>query len=186
MPSYVNPKSELAFRTAKAGDHPYLLADGNGLALWSHPSGTGTWLFRYRRPCTGNENFVSLGPYPDVTLADARRLATTARNIVREGIDPVAYRRAESIARKRTAEGAFHLVAQRWLEFKRNEWAVHYACQSSVPLPTLKMTDLGRDPALRTVPRPVCPTHQVAAPRDPPSAGTYAGEENEDGFPARQ
>ncbi|MFM0305064.1 integrase arm-type DNA-binding domain-containing protein [Paraburkholderia sediminicola] len=123
MPRRVKPKSELVFRAAKARARSYLLADGNGLALRVQPNGTKTWLFRYRRPSTGKENFHSLGPYPDITLTDARRSATTARNLVREGIDPVAYRQAESIARKRMAEGAFHLVAQRWLDFKRKEWA---------------------------------------------------------------
>ena len=72
-------------------------------------NGTKTWLFRYRRPGTGRENFLSLGPYPDITLGDARRSAATARNLVREGTDPVEHRRAETSARKRTAEGAFHL-----------------------------------------------------------------------------
>ena len=42
---------------------------------------------------------------------------------MREGIDPVEHRRAEATARKRAAEGAFHLVAQSWLDFKRKEWA---------------------------------------------------------------
>ncbi|WP_409076713.1 Arm DNA-binding domain-containing protein [Paraburkholderia sp. BL23I1N1] len=40
--------------------------------------------FHYRRPGTGKEKFLSLGPYPDITLADARRSATAARNLVRE------------------------------------------------------------------------------------------------------
>jgi hypothetical protein len=61
----------------------------------------------YRRPSTGKENFLSLGPYPDITLADARRSATATRNLVREGIDPVEHRRAEATARKRAAEGVF-------------------------------------------------------------------------------
>jgi hypothetical protein len=113
----------LVFRAAKARARPYLLADGSGLALKVQPNGTKTWLFRYRRPSTGKENFLSLGPYPDISLIEARRSATTARNLVREGTDPVEHRRAESATRKRVAEGAFHLVAQRWLDFKRKEWA---------------------------------------------------------------
>lgn len=123
MPRRVEPKSELVFRAAKARARSYLLADGNGLALRVQPNGTKTWLFRYRRPSTGKENFLSLGPYPNITLIDARRSTTTARNLAREGTDPVEHRRAESTARKRVAEGAFHLVAQRWLDFKRKEWA---------------------------------------------------------------
>ncbi|CAB3657455.1 Prophage integrase IntA [Paraburkholderia rhynchosiae] len=54
---------------------------------------------------------------------DARKAATIARNLVREGTDPVEHRRAETAARKRAAESAFPLVAQKWLAFKRKEWA---------------------------------------------------------------
>ncbi|RZF30445.1 DUF4102 domain-containing protein [Paraburkholderia sp. UYCP14C] len=123
MPRRVEPKSEVVFRAAKARERPYLLTDGNGLALRVQPNGTKTWLLRYRRPSTKKENFLSLGRYPDVSLVDARKAASSARNQVREGTDPVEHRRAESTARKRIAEGAFHLVAKRWLEFKRKEWA---------------------------------------------------------------
>jgi integrase len=81
------------------------------------------WLLRYRRPGTGKENFLSLGPYPDISLTDARKAAAVARNLIREGTDPVEHRKAESAARKRAAEGAFYLVAENWLAFKRKEWA---------------------------------------------------------------
>ena len=123
MPRYVEPKSELAFRNAKTGPKPYLLSDGQGLSLRIRPNGVKTWLLRYRRPGTGKENFLSLGPYPDITLTEARRRAATARDLVREGTDPVEQRRADVAARKRAADGAFHLVASAWLEFKRKEWA---------------------------------------------------------------
>ena len=93
-----------------------------GLSLMVRPNGTKTWLLRYRRPGTGKENFLSLGSYPDVSLADARKAAATARNLIREGADPVEHRKAESTARKRAAESAFHLVAEHWLAFKRKEW----------------------------------------------------------------
>jgi hypothetical protein len=43
--------------------------------------------------------------------------------LVREGTDPVEQRRADVAAQKRAADGAFHLVAKAWLEFKRKEWA---------------------------------------------------------------
>ncbi|WP_232441085.1 tyrosine-type recombinase/integrase [Burkholderia ubonensis] len=123
MPRRAEPKSEVAFRNAKARARPYLLADGNGLALRVWPNGSKTWLFRYRRPNTGKENFLSLGPYPDISLIDARKAALTARTLVRTGTDPVEHRREQAAARKRLTEGAFHLVAERWLAFKRKEWA---------------------------------------------------------------
>ncbi|KWF32672.1 integrase [Burkholderia diffusa] len=123
MPKRAEPKSEVVFRVAKPRERPYLLADGNGLVLRVWTDGSKTWLLRYRRPGTGKENFLSLGPYPEVALVDARKSAAIARSLVRDGNDPVEHRRAEAAARKRAAEGAFHLVAKDWLAFKRKEWA---------------------------------------------------------------
>jgi len=48
MPKRVDPKSEVVFRVAKPRERPYLLTDGNGLALRVWPDGSKTWLFRYR------------------------------------------------------------------------------------------------------------------------------------------
>jgi hypothetical protein len=125
MPRHVEPKSELAFRNAKTGPKPYHLSDSQGLSLRIRPNRAKTWLLRYRRPSAGKENFLSLGPYPDISLIEARRRAATARDRdrVREGTDPVEQRPADVAARKRAADGAFHLVAKAWLEFKRKEWA---------------------------------------------------------------
>ncbi len=103
MPRRVEPKSELEFRAAKTRTRSYLLGDGSGLAVRVRPNGTKTWLFRYRRPGNRQGELPQPRPYPDVTLAYARRSATAARNLVREGIDPVEHRRAESTARKRAA-----------------------------------------------------------------------------------
>lgn len=89
MPRYVEAKSESAFRTAKTGPKHYLLSDDQGLSLRIRPNGAKTQLLRYRRLGTGKENFLSLGPYPDVSLIEAWRRTATARDFVREGTDPV-------------------------------------------------------------------------------------------------
>ena len=168
MPRRVEPTSGWVSRTAKARARCYLLVDGNGLALRAQRNGTKTWLFRYRRPGTGRENFLSLGPSPSISLFDARRSATTARSLVREGTDPVEHLRAETIARKRTAEGAFHLVAQRWLDFKRKEWVdeTYRKAQFVVreyPIPALrdKPVSSQRLPRQRSSPYP-----KLSPPRD--------------------
>ncbi|WP_240162889.1 integrase arm-type DNA-binding domain-containing protein [Paraburkholderia sp. Cy-641] len=93
MPKHAEPKSEVVFRVAKPRERPYLLSDGNGLAPRIWPDGSKTWLLRYRRPSTGKENFLSLGPYPEVTLVDARKSAAITRSLVRDGTDPVEHRR---------------------------------------------------------------------------------------------
>jgi hypothetical protein len=107
-----NPINRFAIRARAPGIRKN--EDGSiTLYLQAESPGPDKESFRYRRPGTGKENFLGLGPYPDITLVDARWSATTARNLVRESTDPVEHRRAESTARKRAAEGAFHLVARR-------------------------------------------------------------------------
>jgi hypothetical protein len=48
---------------------------------------TKSWLFRYSR--FGEDTWLGLGPYPDVTLSEARDLATRERKKMRQGIDPL-------------------------------------------------------------------------------------------------
>ncbi|PMS17848.1 integrase [Trinickia dabaoshanensis] len=123
MPKLATRKSDVVFRRAKPREKPYQIADGGGLSLLVQPNGSKLWLFRYRRPATGRDNLISLGPYADLTPNEARERAAMARTKVRDGIDPVAQRRADKAATRRAAKGAFHIVARAWLGFKQKEWA---------------------------------------------------------------
>ena len=53
---------------------------------------TKSWLFRYSR--FGKDTWLGLGPYPDVTLSDARDLATAERKKKWSGIDPLTDKQA--------------------------------------------------------------------------------------------
>jgi integrase len=68
------------------------LPDGAGLYLQVSPTGTKSWVFRYS--VKGRERYMGLGPFPDVSLADARAVANDCRKLRREGIDPIDARRA--------------------------------------------------------------------------------------------
>ena|SRR5690606_8505156 len=63
--------------------------DGGGLYLYVKPDGRKSWVFRYRDRTTGKQRDKGLGPFPDVKLADARDLAATCRQQLRNGIDPI-------------------------------------------------------------------------------------------------
>jgi hypothetical protein len=51
-------------------------------------SGTAAWELRYR--CGGNQRWLTLGRYPDVSLKEARIRALKERGRVADGIDVVA------------------------------------------------------------------------------------------------
>lgn len=73
--------------TAKPKEKEYLLSDGEGLALRIRPDGSRLWLYRYTSPA-GKPAKKSLGPYPSVGLADARKEAARLRERRAKGIDP--------------------------------------------------------------------------------------------------
>lgn len=103
---------------AQPGPKQYNLADGGGLVLLVHPSGGKWWRFWYRRPGTGKRNTLSLGVYPDVSLADAREARDAARKQVAKGIDPGEQRKADAQARADT----FEAVAREWYANNSPQW----------------------------------------------------------------
>ena len=74
-------------------------SDGGGLYLLITPNGGRYWRFNYR--FGGKHKTLSLGIYPDVSLAKAKARLQIARQQLTEGIDPCVEKRA----RKRLWEG---------------------------------------------------------------------------------
>lgn len=76
---------------------PGLYPDGDGLYL--QVTGTGdevkrSWIYRYRLGGRKTPRDMGLGPYPDVSLENAREAAAKARELCRGGVDPIDARRA--------------------------------------------------------------------------------------------
>ncbi len=103
------PLTDTAIKAAKSREKPYKLFDARGLFLLVNPRGGRWWRFRYRMD--GREKQMSLGCYPDVSLAKARRRRDDARELVADGIDPSRKRQAERGAKANT----FKAVAAEWL-----------------------------------------------------------------------
>lgn len=74
---------------------PSRLYDGNGLVLILPLNGRPYWRYDFR--LRGQRRSMSLGIYPDVTLASARKRLQEARTHVAEDIDPVAARKEARI-----------------------------------------------------------------------------------------
>ena len=81
---------------------PGRFADGRGLYLQITPAGNRSWLLRYERDDLRpgrdgkrRERWMGLGPVADFTLDEARERARKARQLLKDGIDPLDARRAE-------------------------------------------------------------------------------------------
>ncbi|MDR2013757.1 MAG: integrase arm-type DNA-binding domain-containing protein [Rhodanobacter sp.] len=124
--------TEAAIKNAKPGiiakgtnkgertEKPYKLADARGMYLEVQPGGGKWWRLKYR--FGGREKRLSLGVFPDVSLADARARRDEARKLLSNGIDPGAHRKAEKAAGVERAANSFETVAREWLAVKAHEW----------------------------------------------------------------
>jgi integrase len=108
------PLTETAIKKTKPGIKPVKLSDGKGMYLLVNPAGSKLWRWKYR--VLGKEKSMSLGAYPDVSLAQARDGVDMARRLLAAGHDPMAIRKADKVACRTSAENSFESVARKWWE----------------------------------------------------------------------
>lgn len=125
MPRTTEPLTDVAIRNAKPGKKALRLYDGRGLYLEVSPSGGKWWRLKYR--FEGKENRLSLGGYPDVGLAEARKRRDELRRQVAEGIDPAAERKAEKARKAEAAADCFEAVAREWFAKHKSHWAASHS-----------------------------------------------------------
>jgi len=83
-------------RSLKPDDKPIAHGGVTGLAL--HPSvtrGHGKWMLRYVSPTTGKRRKAGLGTYPEVSIAEAGKLAQALRDLIVAGRDPHEVKKEE-------------------------------------------------------------------------------------------
>lgn len=111
--------------TAKPTDKPYKLSDGGGLYLLVNPNGSRYWRMKYRY--AGKEKLLSIGVYPDVTLAEARDKRTEAKRVLAAGDDPSEVKQAAREAKNLAINNSFERLALEWHEHKKPNWSSGYA-----------------------------------------------------------
>ncbi|OYX65286.1 MAG: integrase [Sphingomonadales bacterium 32-64-17] len=136
--------TDKAVRAAVAQDKAYKLTDARGLHLHVSTSGHKSWRYKYRYE--NKERLLTIGTYPEISLADARERRDEAKKVLRDGRDPrhVA-RRARMLG---TGEKAKTLeeVAREWHRLQLDRWKPVHA--------TDVITSLERDvfPQIGTMP----------------------------------
>ncbi len=116
--------NDTKIRSVKLPEKPIKLFDGDGLFLLVTPRGSKLWRLKYRHG--GKEKLLSLGKYPEIGLADARKKKEEARKLLAEDIDPGAVKRAQKQAMTEEAE-TFEVIAREWHIKFSSTWAVSHA-----------------------------------------------------------
>lgn len=101
--------TDTACRAAKGRDADYKLSDGGGLYLLVKPNGSRLWNQAYR--FAGKQKKLSHGPYPLVSLAEARKLRDEAKRLLASGMDPSADKKASRAAAATASENTFGSIA---------------------------------------------------------------------------
>src|SRR5689334_11621707 len=103
------PLTDAKLRVLKTKAAPFKIADAEGLYILVAPSGSKMWRLAYRY--NGKQKALALGHYPDVSLLDARRARDAAKQLLRDGIDPSAERKAKLRKKSIAAAHTFEAVA---------------------------------------------------------------------------
>lgn len=114
------PLTDATVRAAKPAEKVQRLFDARGLYLEVAPSGGRWWRLKYR--VAGKEKRISLGVYPDVSLAAAREARDEARKLLAAGTDPSVRRQADKAAQRAAALHTLEPVARAWLKHRAPTW----------------------------------------------------------------
>jgi len=87
---------DVQIKKAKPSTKPYKLFDGGGMFLYVMPTGTKIWRWQFR--FQGKYQQMSLGPYPEVTLEEARLKHQAEERILHSGRNPMDVRKEKKEA----------------------------------------------------------------------------------------
>lgn len=131
-------------KNAKPCDKPFKLTDGAGLYLLVQPSGSKLWRMDYRY--AGRRRTLALGAFPEVGLAKARAGRDEARQLLRDGKDPVAARKEAELRRRLALESTFAMVADAYRAKRVKEGLGGAAARKDREMLALATAEFGRAP----------------------------------------
>lgn len=150
MPRKATPLTDSAIKVAKPKDSPYKLTDGQGLYLEVTPNGSKLWRLKYR--IDGKEKRLALGAYPAVPLQQARQKRADARELLAQGVDPGAEKRAAKQAQR--ADGVtFETLARDWYAYRAPRWADSTAYKAKLYMENDLIPNIGARP-VKAITRP--------------------------------
>lgn len=113
----------LTHQQAIKATKPGLHRDGNGLYLQISHEGVKSWIVRYM--FRSRARYMGLGPFPIVSLAQAREKSTQIRRTIRvDQLDPLELRKADRLAQKldQAKSISFKACAEKFISTYRVGW----------------------------------------------------------------
>jgi integrase len=118
---------------------PVATADGGGLTFTLSRKRTASWVLRYR--FGGKARELTIGRYPEISLARARELATQARASIQQGADVAREKQKAGIAR--ASAKSFRQLAADYMEKRFPELALNTIKQRRYHIQNVIVPKLG-------------------------------------------
>jgi Arm DNA-binding domain len=138
----------LAVERAHRSGEQLLLSDGGGLYLRKQTRDGASWTLRYR--FADREHWLTLGHYPDMSLAEARMEARLARVLLDKQQDPLSVRRAAKAERRQ--RGSFRELCEEWYRYEITGRGLKHPDVPRRHLDKHLLPDLGRMAAVDVTP----------------------------------
>lgn len=120
--------SDVKLKSAKPEAKPYRIPIGENVYVDVLPNGRKVWRMRYLKPPEKKPAIYTFGDYPDIPLKEINGLAKTVKELVKQGIDPTAYREQQKAnaevqqkASLRAQAHSFETIVREWHAHRRDE-----------------------------------------------------------------
>ena len=146
MARITKPLTNTEVKQAKPKEKVYTLSDGGGLQLRIKPNGSKLWLLDYIRPYTKKRTSLGFGSYPEISIAEARKKRTEAKELLAKNIDPQEYRDEQSRISEKAHNNTLEYIATQWLEVKKADISADHAADTWRSLELHIFPTLGKVP----------------------------------------
>ncbi len=102
--------------------------DGEGLYLCVSKTGGKSWRIDYR--FDGKYKTLTLGAYPAITLALARKWLAETKEQLAKGVDPASEKQLQKQAKRSSESNSFEMIALEWYTVRKEEWRSSYAVKT--------------------------------------------------------
>ncbi|EGU36744.1 phage integrase central domain-containing protein, partial [Vibrio scophthalmi] len=134
-------------KSAASTGKEFTLSDGDGLQLRVRPTGAKSWQFKFSDPVTSKIQKIALGPYPELSLANARSKVTEYRTLLAQKVNPKSFEQSKLLEIQKAQTFTFISVSEQWFERKKDnvspghayrEWRTLekyiFPCMSKIPI----------------------------------------------------
>jgi hypothetical protein len=119
-------------------------ADGGGLFLYVSPAGGKSWRMAYR--FLGKHKLLVIGPYPAISLKEARERREAAKKLLVDNIDPSTAKQEAKAAAAMAVKNSFESIAREWLERYSGDWSETYKSHVQHRLEDMIFPAIGKRP----------------------------------------